>query len=103
MEEEVQDWQSLCSDHIRGQLSRGLLAFGLIGIGESGFYLNLQITLAALNCAITGQQLFTVGSWQMGLSVVASTLMAFKRTFDAVIVIKNCTWALMEYKRHLDG
>eukprot|EP00928_Gymnodinium_smaydae_P044242 TRINITY_DN29523_c0_g4_i1.p1 TRINITY_DN29523_c0_g4~~TRINITY_DN29523_c0_g4_i1.p1 ORF type:complete len:506 (+),score=34.90 TRINITY_DN29523_c0_g4_i1:115-1632(+) len=103
LERQELGWEERANHHIRGQLTRGLLMFGLIGIGESGFYLNLQITLAGLNCAVTGSSFFRLEHWQIWLSVVLSVLMAFKRTFDAFFIIRSSTGALYVFKTYLQN
>lgn len=89
-------WETRCLHHLRGSLNRGILTFGLIGIGESAFYLNLQISLAAVNCAVTGKSFFA--QWQICLSVIVSLLMAVKRTYDATHLISTIMNARERFK-----
>merc|ERR1712194_952868 len=85
-------WEHGELQHVRGQINRGILMFGLTGIGETGVYLNLQISLSALNCAISGNPFN--GSPQLAFSIYLSLLMAYKRTYDAVVLI-NCSLKLL--------
>eukprot|EP00927_Polykrikos_kofoidii_P072681 TRINITY_DN68774_c0_g1_i1.p1 TRINITY_DN68774_c0_g1~~TRINITY_DN68774_c0_g1_i1.p1 ORF type:complete len:531 (+),score=59.64 TRINITY_DN68774_c0_g1_i1:168-1760(+) len=93
------NWETRCNHHVRGILNRGILTFGLVGIGESAYYLNLQISLAAVNCAVTGQSFFQ--HWQICLSVCLSILMAVKRTYDAVLLIIDVMNAMDNYRKAL--
>lgn len=83
---------TVCKDHARGQLCRGIIVFGLIGVCESGLFLHAQLSLAALVCAVTGQPV--TSNQQILFSLVLSFAMAFKRVFDAILALWfNCKQA----------